>query len=342
MEESIFLVQPGMYKSLGRNSFTINGLALDCSGSTFEFAAFCKGDVTLGIYVDAPESYESELYFSVYNDGQLLFPRERYRFGGKGKQEFVLAEDLEEGYHTFSIVRQNESETGEFCVKYIMLTGRLQTPPRDRERYIEFVGDSITTGIGNLYTPETWDQNVDPKSKVYQDGLQTYALLAARRLHADYSVVAQQGIGIICGWQPYTMIDTYEMTCYQRQRSDDWNFIRQPDYVVLNLGSNDTDKYAEIGKTQDDVRAGAVHLTNIVRSHYPNAGIVWAIGMIGQQMCPYIKAAVEDLGGEANRCYYLQLESETAGGGFHPSLIGHYRNAEILYQFLEDLYENKK
>ncbi len=213
MEESIFLVQPGIYKSQGRNSITINGLALDCTGSTFEFAAFCKGDVTLGIYVDAPDSYENQLYFTVYNDGQLLGPREKYKFGGTGKREFVIAQDLEEGYHTFSIVRQNESETGEFCIKYIMLTGRLQTPPRERERYIEFVGDSITTGIGNLYTPETWDPNVDPKSKVYQDGTQTYGLLAARKLRADYSVVAQQGIGIICGWQPHTMLDTYEMTC---------------------------------------------------------------------------------------------------------------------------------
>lgn len=341
MEESIFLVQPGIYKSQGRNSITINGLALDCTGSTFEFAAFCKGDVTLGIYVDAPDSYENQLYFTVYNDGQLLGPREKYKFGGTGKREFVIAQDLEEGYHTFSIVRQNESEMGEFCIKYIMLTGRLQTPPRERERYIEFVGDSITTGIGNLYTPETWDPNVDPKSKVYQDGTQTYGLLAARKLRADYSVVAQQGIGIICGWQPHTMLDTYEMTCYQRNRRDDWNFIRQPDFTVINLGSNDSDKIEENGKTFEDVRAGAVRLSNIIRSHYPSTGIVWATGMIGQQMCPYIRRAVEDLGGAANRCYYLQLESDTAGGGSHPSLVGQRRNAEILYDFLKSLYDEQ-
>ena len=297
--------------------------------------------MTLGIYVDAPESYESELYFTVMVDGEVMTPREKYKFGGKGKSEFVIARELDEGYHTFTLVRQNESETGEFCVKYIMLTGRLQTPPRDRQRYIEFVGDSITTGIGNLYTPETWDQTVDPRSKVYQDALQTYALIAARKLHADYSIVAQQGIGIVCGWQPHTQLETYEMTCHQRNRNDDWNFVRQPDFVVLNLGSNDNDKYAECGMTPDDVRAGAVRLSQIVRSHYPSAGIVWAHGMIGQQLCPYIKAAVEDLGGEANRCYYLQLESETAGGGSHPSLIGHRKNGEILYEFLKKLYEGK-
>ena len=222
-----------------------------------------------------------------------------------------------------------------------MLTGRLQTPPRERERYIEFVGDSITTGIGNLYTPETWDPNVDPKSKVYQDGTQTYGLLAARKLRADYSVVAQQGIGIICGWQPHTMLDTYEMTCYQRNRRDDWNFIRQPDFTVINLGSNDSDKIEENGKTFEDVRAGAVRLSNIIRSHYPSTGIVWATGMIGQQMCPYIRRAVEDLGGAANRCYYLQLESDTAGGGSHPSLVGQRRNAEILYDFLKSLYDEQ-
>ncbi len=342
MEESIFLVQPGIYKSQGRNTITINGLALDCTGSTFEFAAFCKGDVTLGIYVDAPEAYENRLYFSVYNDGQLLQPREQYAFGGTGKSEFVIARGLEEGYHTFSIVRQNESETGEFCIKYIMLTGRLQTPPRDRERYIEFIGDSITTGIGNLYAPETWDPRIDQKSKVYQDGTQTYALLAARKLRADYSVVAQQGIGLICGWQPHTMLETYETTCYQRNRRDDWNFIRQPDFAVINLGSNDADKLEENGKTPEDVRAGVIRFTNIVRSHYPSAGIVWAFGMIGQQMCPYIRAAVEDLGGAANGCYYLQLESDTAGGGSHPSLAGQKRNAEILYEFLKKLYDTQK
>lgn len=104
----------------------------------------------------------------------------------------------------------------------------------------------------------------------------------------DYSVVAQQGIGIICGWQPHTMLETYEMTCYQRNRRDDWNFIRQPDFVVINLGSNDIDKIEENGKTPEDVQAGAVRLSQIIRSHYPAAGIVWAMGMIGQQLCPYL------------------------------------------------------
>ena len=102
MEESIFLVQPGIYKSQGRNSITINGLALDCTGSTFEFAAFCKGDVTLGIYVDAPDSYENQLYFTVYNDGQLLGPREKYKFGGTGKREFVMGLGIQEYIETMS------------------------------------------------------------------------------------------------------------------------------------------------------------------------------------------------------------------------------------------------
>ena len=101
------------------------------------------------------------------------------------------------------------------------------------------------------------------------------------------------------------------------------------------------DKIEENGKTPVDVQAGAVRLSRIIRGHYPSAGIVWAMGMIGQQLCPYLRAAVEELGGAENGYYYLQLESDTAGGGGHPSLAGQRRNAELLYEFLKKLYEER-
>ncbi len=318
----------------GRNSFTDKGLALDWSCASLEFRAYCKGRVTGAVYAAACDAFYDCLYMSVYADGRLFGPREKNAVTGTGEREFVLADGLPEGVHDFKIIRQSESETGEFCIKSISLDGYLLPPPERSDLYIEFIGDSITTGTGNLYTPEC-GADINPTAKCYQDGTRTYAYLAAKRLGADVSITAQQGIGIICGWQPHTTLETYEMTCYQRGRCDKWNFARKPDITVINLSSNDFDKLEEYGKTENDLKAGAVKLSRIVRSHYPDTAVVWAYGMIGQQMCGVLSDAVKELGGESEGFYFLKMESDSSGGGGHPALGGHSRNAERLYEFLK-------
>ena len=201
----------GKYKVQGRCpviSYTppkadeaLEALALDYSCSSFSFNAYCEGDVTAEIYT-APTAIGGDmLYLNVYVDGVRNASRPEYKLTGKKVHTLTIASDLERGLHTFVIERQTEAERGLLYLNSVSLCGELYEPPGQSSLFIEFIGDSITTGYGNLYPDLTeGEQNPNPASNVYQDGTRTYAYLTAQKLGADYSIIAQQGIGISSGY----------------------------------------------------------------------------------------------------------------------------------------------
>lgn len=107
---------------------------------------------------------------------------------------------------------------------------------------IEFVGDSITCGYG----VDAKDQNENFKT-LTENFSKTYAYLAAQALDADYSVVAFSGHGIISGYSgdgtknaEGTLPKYYTKLGRNENYPGDWDFENhQPDFVVINLGTND-------------------------------------------------------------------------------------------------------
>ena len=60
----------------------------------------------------------------------------------------------------------------------VSLCGTLYEAPEDREYYVEFIGDSITGGYGNL-----GDNAIEnPGTALWEDGTKTYAFLTAKAL----------------------------------------------------------------------------------------------------------------------------------------------------------------
>lgn len=174
------------------------------------------------------------------------------------------------------------------------------------------------------------EKDTNAASNVYQDGTKTYAYLTAAKLGADYSIVAQQGIGAVCGYYPHTMLETYEDTCYQCGHKQKWDFERKADVVVINLGTNDRTMVAAGKTTLAEIQNGFTSFCLLVREKYPAAKIIWAYGMMDQSAEPQIKAALTAAGGEAAGFYYVSLISDGSGGNGHPSANAHEANAEIL------------
>src|SRR5580698_11402503 len=73
----------------------------------------------------------------------------------------------------------------------------LALPPK-AERQIEFIADSSTTGYGDLSA--TVDCT-DDELAVRSDASQSYAIVAAHQLHADWQLNAMDGIGVVRNWQ---------------------------------------------------------------------------------------------------------------------------------------------
>lgn len=223
-------------------------ISCDFTACGIEFAAYCRGEVTVDLSVYKPNFGSTSAstdygYFTVWVDGERVEVDTRgttdtvcgIKVSGKNAT-LTLATDLEEGYHTFKLLKQNSARNCIAQINSIGFTGEFAERPADSDVYIEFYGDSLTAGYGNLGTPSVGDGGTD-----YEDGTQTYAYLAATELGADFSIVARSGIGVAYGSDDLAsqMSNIFKYQCYWRHPKEKHDFARQADLVVLYLGTND-------------------------------------------------------------------------------------------------------
>ncbi len=334
----------GKYKTQGRTPIVGDTLMLDWTASGIEWEANCSGDVKVTLNatrmghtdVDA----DGGLYFTVYVDGVMQAADLRmpetvdsiwtsnstdypFHITALGDTTFTIATGLSEGKHTFAIYNQTEANMGAFGVKSIDLTGEFLDAPADNELYVEFVGDSITAGHGVL-------NNFDVNAPLYEDATRGWPYLTAKALGADWSVLAVSGITAIdgIGWGgagSVSMQDVYPYEIYYSDKTTTHDFAnsREPDVIVLGLGTNDCWTWNGTGGvtlTDDQKVTGFKTMLTHLRDRNPNAKIVWVYGMMSSAADSYIIQAVSEMGGVGNGYYTLGLEKNTAGGRGHPNL----------------------
>ncbi len=321
----------GWYKSQGRTFLNENGLALLCSSASFEFSLKCEGKVA--VTVNAKNVTEGDnwgVFFTGYVDGNRL--PQRLHVTKSGTTELVLAEDLPYGEHTFAIVRQTEWDRGDTYAYEILTEGAIAAPPAEKELYFEFIGDSLTTGFGNLSDVEGNDWGGAP---IYQDSTRSYCQLTADAFDADYSVVAIQGIGVVCGPQTIVMGDVYPE--YPRVNEHDYlaDQSRKADVVVINMGTNDWETKGGKGVSDDVILDKLMELGLQAKEMHPDTKIVYVTGM-QPSYTRQLENVVKDLGGSENGFYYCRLPENLKGHDSHPDLDGHRAAADTLIAFLTE------
>lgn len=327
----------GKYKTQGRTSVINNLLMVDYSASGIEFTANCEGDVSVTFNATSIISGdEGGCYFTVIVDG-IQKARDFCCLTTTGDTTVKLAENLSFGKHTFEIYRQTEIERATVGIKSITLNGEIQAAPANRDLYVEFVGDSISTAYGNLTTSGSGVTYSYPK---YQDATQGYAYLTARALDADWSVVAQQGRGAKYGYTTENLQDIYPKLRYNKDKNTDYDFTRQPDVVVIALGTNDIGTYSSrFQATLDDVKTGFKEMLSLVREKNPNAKIVWAYNMMTGGANNIITSVIDEAGGAFAGYYSVKLTQNTKGGNGHPYYTAHETMANELSAFIEEVVE---
>ncbi len=159
---------------------------------------------------------------------------------------------------------------------------------------------------------------------LYKDATRGWAYLTAKELQADWSVIATSGItatkGI--GWagaDTKSMYDQYLYTDYYYFQNQ-YSFARQPDVIVVGLGTNDMWTYASSGATFETVQKGFVDLLKELREKNPRSKILWLHGMMLSSADSMVKKAVKEMGGAEKGFYSLVLPLNTDGGNGHPGL----------------------
>ena len=217
------------YKALGRTQYVGNTLAADWSAAGIEFAANCFGDVSIDLTMT-----ETGL-FTIVIDGV------EYKDVALNNGTNVIATELAHGKHTFKIMNQG-GYPNTVGINGITLDGTFCPKSEDGKLLIEFIGDSITHGCGlgsEDYTATT------------NDGTLTYAFIAAKELGADYTVMANGGMGVKWG----SDYDAANPTNHSMAKYPYLNDTARPgikydgyedrtaDIVVIGLSTNDNYRF---------------------------------------------------------------------------------------------------
>lgn len=176
-------------------------------------------------------------YFDVTVDGK---PAGKFKAAAKDTV-VTVAENLSRGVHDIVIRKRTEGETGMTTFhEFILPRGGSLSATQPRERFIEFIGNSLSAGFGTEgldrsepFTPENENCNL------------AYSTIVPRYFDADYAIIAHSGRGAVRNYGDSVRISKGSMREKYLQTLDEdpaskWDFkAYRPDLVVVNLGAND-------------------------------------------------------------------------------------------------------
>lgn len=220
-----------LFQYVGRIDFTHPKLPRFYAPGVYVKATF-KGSNCV-ILVNDEELYgKDHNYISVVIDGG-----EPNRIHLKNKvNKIVIANHLSDKKHTVLICKSTESGIG-----YLEFVGieceELIASENLPERKIEFIGNSITCGMGADLTIPCGTEDWYDQHNAYL----AYGPITARNLDAQWHLTSVSGIGLIhnCCDLKFTMPDVFDKINL-RDNQVPWDFSRyQPDVVTICLGQND-------------------------------------------------------------------------------------------------------
>lgn len=287
-----------------------------CSGLEFVLDSM-GGDLTIHAAASNPA------YFRVWIDGM---PWENadgaLYYALEGIQDLVIP-SLPTGEHTVRVLKVTGHTLSRAQFTGMTFYGSLltdKTPP-ENGLYIEFVGDSICCGWGNIgdHTGAYTDQ----------DGAQAYPYLVAGQLDADYAVTALSGQGLLMGTPGMTQGYLYASPL--RDGSTEYDFARKADIVVINIGTNDYNYRDQYGIDEAEFEQAYVAFLKTVYEKNGGCLIYCLYNTMNDTFANAILNACQAVGGEAAGVYAMEL-TRTASG--HPTLAEHSTYAAQITSYI--------
>lgn len=290
-------------------------------------------------------------YVSLELDGEYL---RRIRLEKDTVESFTVQAPAasDSGKHILKIYKATEASNGN--VAFLGLKGyELSALPAAPKRTIEFVGNSITCGMGVDY------QEIPCDSGVWYDQHNAYLAYgprAARTLNAAYMVSCVSGIGVYRNWnsgegEAPVMPDVYGNRYLNTDNSKPWDFSSfSPDLVSIALGTNDFSEGDGTKERQpfDSIRyiSKYIEFINTVYSKYPDTQITLLTSPMvsGEKGATYVnslKAVKEHFRKKApdkKPIAIYNFESITPHGcGYHPDKDDQRQMAEALIPFYKEI-----
>jgi lysophospholipase L1-like esterase len=210
---------------------------------------------------------------------------------------FVIKATKANKWHQLRLFKATEAANG--IVTFVSVKA-LQVKANDRQyvKKIEFIGNSITCGMGN----DAQEIPCGNGSKWYDqhNAYWSYASQVARELGTDYTLNAISGAGIYRNWnsETPTVPQQYDNAYLNTDNTHLWKFDTAPDVVSIALGTNDLSRGD--GKTPRAAFNATTFINEYVKfiekiyQHYPKVQIVLLTSpMITGNNAEILKQALE-------------------------------------------------
>lgn len=256
---------------------------------------------------------------------------------------------LRDGVHTVRLVKRNDTpwSTSSFGGFVAAPGGAVLTRPAARSRQIEFIGDSLTVGYGNLSTSRDC---TGEQLKRTTNADVSYGALTARRLRADYQINAYSGLGMVRNYNGGTPEVNYR-SFYDRallnvpgdvwQNPGTW----RPQLVVVHLGTNDFSTPVNPGEPWTGESLAAAYRSAYsgflqkLRTRYGPGTTILAVG--AGPFAGHVQQVVEERTGAGDRrVRYWRLDDtglDYTGCHWHYSARDDRLLADRLTSFITDL-----
>ena len=255
--------------------------------------------------------------------------------------------------HIVRVIKLSESAMSTCGISEVTVEGEM-SPTESKDRLIEFVGDSITCGYG--VDDEDRDHHF---ATATEDVTRAYAYKTAKALDADYSMVSFSGYGIVSGYTAtgekmghQLVPDYYEKFgfsygtykgAYQPQNIA-WDFSkRQPDLVVVNLGTNDMSYVLDQDDRREEYISGYAEFLKTIRRCNAKAEILCVLGIMGEALCPAVEETIRRYKketGDGNISYMgftNQLPEDGYVADWHPTETTHTKAARKLAEEIKKI-----
>lgn len=346
-----FLPTEDFVRSIGRTMTAKDALWLVHSGTGMEFT-FTGTNATIKIKPDSSFMTRSnQARVAIYVNGERIVDD----MVDKMEKVYTVFESDTPEECTVRVVKLSEAAYSTFGISAIDATciGDIK-PTAGSDKLIEFIGDSITCGYG------VDDEDANHHfSTTTEDATKAYAYKTAENLGVDYSLVSLSGYGIISGYSgdgnkvPEQALPQYYskmgnsggtfMGSFIPQETD-WDFTkRQPDVVVINLGTNDYSYTQNDAAKKEEYTVAYVDFLKQVREKNTDATILCTLGIMGAELYPCIEDAAARYTAETGdtNIHTMKFDTQSMSDGiaadWHPTEKTHTKAAEKLTTKIKEI-----
>ncbi|MDO3695360.1 GDSL-type esterase/lipase family protein [Wenyingzhuangia sp. chi5] len=295
--------------------------------------------------VNLKSTQDQNCYVAVELDGEYLG---RFLVAKQIKPySFKAKSDQKE--HVFKIFKATEATTGAVVFSSVNVQELLPIASEDK-KYIEFIGDSITCGAlaDDSDIPCDEGQYTD-----HHNAYLAYGPRVAELLNVDYTLSSVSGMGMYRNWNDENieepiMPDVYKNLSLNRDASQKYKFIKQPDLVSICLGTNDLSGGDGIKErlpfNPEKYTQNYINFIKMLYVHYPNTKIALLNSpMVAGENNEVLLACLENVKNHfSNKDIFIFEFNElyVTGCSYHPSIKEHQEMANKLMPFYNKILNN--